>query len=183
MGISAPRRFVGLLRGINVGGHNTIAMATLRDTCASLRFTDIKTYIASGNVVFSSTDADHDALAARLRGAVAERCFVDVPIVVVPAARFARLGATMPFGDVPDDRHKLVHLGFTQGAVPPSAAAALAARAGGSERVVVVEDALWIDYGDGVQKSKLTPSAIDAAVQAPVTLRNMKTVAAIAALL
>jgi len=133
--------------------------------------------------VFSSTDHDHDALAKRLRGAVAERCFVDVPIIVMPAERFRALAATQPFGDVSDEHQKLVHLGFSQGSMLTTTQATLDARVTGSERVVVVRDALWIDYGDGVKKSKLTPTAIDAAAGEPVTLRNMKTVAAVAALL
>jgi uncharacterized protein (DUF1697 family) len=48
-------RYVALLRGINVGGKNLVPMAKLRDTFLDTGFDDVSTYIASGNVLFSST--------------------------------------------------------------------------------------------------------------------------------
>jgi uncharacterized protein (DUF1697 family) len=48
----AAARYVALLRGINVGGRNTVAMADLRDAFTGAGFEDVSTYIASGNVLF-----------------------------------------------------------------------------------------------------------------------------------
>ena len=61
---------VALLRGINVGGNNKIAMADLRDVVASLGHTDVSTYIQSGNVLFTARETDTDALAADLERAI-----------------------------------------------------------------------------------------------------------------
>ena len=55
---------VALLRGINVGGRNKVAMADLRAVMTSLGYTEVATYIQSGNVVFTSTDTDTALMAA-----------------------------------------------------------------------------------------------------------------------
>jgi uncharacterized protein (DUF1697 family) len=55
---------VALLRGINLGGHNKVAMADLREVVTSLGHADVATYIQSGNVVFSTPQTDTAALAA-----------------------------------------------------------------------------------------------------------------------
>jgi len=55
---------VALLRGINLGGHNKVAMAELRELVGSLGHADVATYIQSGNVVFTSDQSDTAALAA-----------------------------------------------------------------------------------------------------------------------
>ena len=60
---------VALLRGINVGGKNKVAMADLRALVADLGHTDVSTYIQSGNVLFSTAGTDTAKLAATLEAA------------------------------------------------------------------------------------------------------------------
>ena len=57
------RTHVALLRGINVGGHNKVAMSDLRDVATSLGLTDVVTYIQSGNVAFRTDETDSAQLA------------------------------------------------------------------------------------------------------------------------
>src|SRR5664280_2156271 len=64
---------VALLRGINVGGRNRVAMADLREVVTSLGHTEVTTYVQSGNVVFTSPDADTGALVAALEQRIGER--------------------------------------------------------------------------------------------------------------
>ena len=65
---------IALLRGINVGGRNKVSMADLRAVVAGLGHTEVATYIQSGNVVFTSGEADTEALAAAL-----EECHREQP--------------------------------------------------------------------------------------------------------
>ena len=62
---------IALLRGINVGGRNKLAMADLRQVMTSLGHTDVVTYIQSGNVVFTTGEADTNMLASDLEQAIA----------------------------------------------------------------------------------------------------------------
>jgi len=63
---------VALLRGIRVGGRNRVAMADLREVVLGLGHTEVATYIQSGNVVFTSEEADTATIAAALERAIAE---------------------------------------------------------------------------------------------------------------
>ncbi|MFD7018387.1 DUF1697 domain-containing protein [Streptomyces sp. NPDC059161] len=62
--------YAALLRGINVGGNRKVPMAELRKILNELGHGDVKTYLNSGNAVFSSTSGDPDALAAQLEAAI-----------------------------------------------------------------------------------------------------------------
>ncbi|HEX6403800.1 MAG TPA: DUF1697 domain-containing protein [Pseudonocardiaceae bacterium] len=75
--------YVALLRGINVGGRNRVAMTDLRTVVISLGHTDVATYIQSGNVVFSSGEPDTAAIAAALERAIAEALAVASRVVVL----------------------------------------------------------------------------------------------------
>ena len=64
-------RYAALLRGINVGGRNKVAMADLRELASALGHADVATYIQSGNLVFSSAEPDPAALADELEREIA----------------------------------------------------------------------------------------------------------------
>lgn len=102
-------RYLVLLRGINVGGRNRVPMATLRTCLEELGFTDVSTYIASGNVLLSST---HGAVAIgpAIEDMLPQRFTLDTDIVRVKVLTRAQLRAvvdTRPtgFGDAPDTYH------------------------------------------------------------------------------
>jgi uncharacterized protein (DUF1697 family) len=101
---------IALLRGINLGGNKRIAMADLRDVVAALGHGDVATYIQSGNVVFSSPEADTAALAAGLERAVAERLGVQAGVVVLTRDGLAKVIADNPYRSEPDP--KCVHVIF-----------------------------------------------------------------------
>lgn len=98
------QRFVALLRGINVGGKNLVKMADLRATFAALGHVDVASFIASGNVLFTSTIASKPRLTRALEAAVEEAFGCGTPIVLVSAGDLARVLAEAPrgFGTQPD---------------------------------------------------------------------------------
>lgn len=82
-------RYVALLRGINVGGRNKVAMADLRQVAASLGHIEVGTYIQSGNLVFTSPDASTTSLADALEQQIGRSLAVQ-PAVVVLSRRSIR---------------------------------------------------------------------------------------------
>jgi hypothetical protein len=66
-GAAMPRRYIALLRAVNVGGTGTLAMSDLIAICADVGFARIKTHIASGNVVFTSRESATAVRAALVR--------------------------------------------------------------------------------------------------------------------
>ena len=74
--------WLALLRGINVGGKNTVPMPELQAVSEAAGVARVRTYINSGNVVFEWSEADHTALARLLAGAIRDHFGFEVPVLV-----------------------------------------------------------------------------------------------------
>lgn len=89
-------RYVALLRGVNVGGANTVSMADLRGAFEDADMASVSTYINSGNVLFSTDIEDRQVLADTLRGALIARCGVAADIQLRDAREMAAIVAAIP---------------------------------------------------------------------------------------
>jgi uncharacterized protein (DUF1697 family) len=175
-------RYVALVRGINVGATRKLPMAELRTACGEAGLTGVATYIQSGNIVLTS-NASAAEVAERLQTLIVDRFKLDVPVIVRTAAEWQRYAAGSAFPDAEAERAKLLHLCLSAKPLNNGVADALAARATAKERIAIKDDALWIDFGESVGTSKLTPTLLDKAAGSPVTARNWNTVLALAAML
>jgi uncharacterized protein (DUF1697 family) len=153
---------VALLRGINVGGNKKVPMAELREVVASLGHTGVSTYIQSGNVLFSTGEADTAKLAAALEAAIADKFGLSSSVVVLSRDDLARVLSGNPYSDEPNPRY--VHVVFLNADPPPDlldriAAAQSAARAKGTrDSVTAVGRALFLHTPDGFGTSELAKS-------------------------
>lgn len=173
---------VVLLRGINVGGHRKVPMADLRATVEGAGCTDVATYIQSGNVVCRA-HGTHAAIELRLEQAIAAAFGFHVDTVVRTAAQWSSYVDTAHFPDAAAARPNHLLLALAKRPLPASARDQLAARCTAGERIAALDDALWIDYCDGVARSKLTPAVLDRAAGSPVTARNWRTAVTLQAML
>lgn len=165
-------RHLALLRGINVGGRNKVPMAELRALASGLGYTDVATYIASGNLLFTARGRDAD-LAAQLSRAMPARFGFAVDVVVVSADVLRRAAEAHPFADGDPKR---VHVGFCSADVSADVLALLQAAATPSERVAADGALLWLDFADGVHDSKVA-SRLSATLRPTfTTARNLATV-------
>jgi uncharacterized protein (DUF1697 family) len=174
MAARSKETYIALLRGINVGGHNPVPMAELRPLCESLGWHDVRTYIQSGNVVLRS-DADAARLEQELEAAIAGRFDLVIPVIVRAATWWSRALTRNPHTDAAHAEPNRVMLAVPKYAPREGAGAALQERAQHGERVVQVEDALWIHFPEGAGRSKITPALLDRLVGSPVTMRNWRT--------
>src|SRR5512141_1820354 len=90
-------RYVALLRGINVGGKNLVAMPALKTAFEALGLTGVSTYIQSGNVLFASREPAA-ALAARLEAALAETFGYPASLVIRSRTQLRRIVDEAPAG-------------------------------------------------------------------------------------
>lgn len=104
-------RYVAFLRGINVGAHNRMKMAALRQMCAGLGFENVQTYIQSGNVLFESTEADIDVLQEKIETEIEKTFGYDVTAIVCPGDDLQALASNNPFA--PEDGDETVKLYVT----------------------------------------------------------------------
>ncbi len=104
--------YVALLRAINVGGRNKMPMAELRDLLGELKFTNVATYIQSGNVVCSSTK-EPASVAASIKTGIADRFGHDIAVLVRTAAEIERIVADFPYIDADPKSSGVVFLADT----------------------------------------------------------------------
>ena len=175
-GKASRTTWVALLRGINVGGHNRVAMQDLRRMCERLGLEDVSTLLQSGNVVFRSALTNAGELEAKLEQETAKRLGVKPAYFLRTADEWASIVKRNPFRDEAqrDPGHLLAVL--LRQTPKPGAVLALRAAIVGPELVEARGREAYFVYPDGVGRSKLTPNLIDKHLGGAGTARNWNTV-------
>lgn len=95
--------YLVLLRGINVGGKNIIKMADLKASFEEIGFSNVVTYIQSGNVLLQSVDKDKVALTTKVEKGLSRRFNFDAKVVVISQKELAAIVKSAPMGFGEDD--------------------------------------------------------------------------------
>jgi uncharacterized protein (DUF1697 family) len=164
---------VALLRGINVGSHNRVPMADLRELLAELGYRDARTLVQSGNIVLSAELAP-DELAGELERAIADRFGVRTPVLVRTREELARVVALDPLGDVARE-HKLYQVSFLSAEPDPGTVRKIAEVDFGPERFVHVGREIYAWHPGGIHSSRLARMLSDKRLGVVATARNWKT--------
>ncbi|WP_433498374.1 DUF1697 domain-containing protein [Sphaerimonospora sp. CA-214678] len=174
-------RCVALLRGINVGTKQRIAMADLRALFAGLGYTDVKTHLQSGNVVFGGADGESEA-AARVEAAIQRELGLTVRCLVRGRDELAEVVERNPLGEVATD--PAMHLvTFLSDRPDPARYADLDAAWYAPETYVVGEREIYVWCPDGVRNAKLIHSFWEKRLGLTATARNWNTVTKLLAML
>jgi uncharacterized protein (DUF1697 family) len=164
---------IALLRGINVGSHNRIAMADLRELLASLGYDDARTLVQSGNIVLTA-DVSSDQLARKLEREIAGKFGVETPVIVRTREELAAVVALDPLGNVAD-QHKLYQVSFLSADPDPQALVKIAEVDVSPERFVHSGREIYGWYPDGIHSSRLARLLTDKRLGVTATARNWKT--------
>jgi uncharacterized protein (DUF1697 family) len=163
--------FIALLRAVNVGGTGKLPMADLTAMCESAGFRSVRTYIASGNVIFESK-LDETAVRKALEKRLLAYAGKTVAVMVRTAAEMAEVLAKNPFPQAPGNRTMAI---FLDAAPPRDALESISGRV--DEEVGLGRREIYVLYGVNMARSKLKiPAAKNG------TARNMNTVAKLAAI-
>ena len=161
--------YVALLRAVNVGGTGKLQMTTLAQMCETVGFKKVKTYIASGNVVFES-DGSEDQVRSALEDQLHAYAGKSVGVIVRTATEIADTLARNPFTDSPGNRVMTL---FVDEALPTDPLDGLTGIK--NEQVRLGKRELFVLYPDGMANTRLRiPS------EKQGTARNMNTVAKLA---
>jgi uncharacterized protein (DUF1697 family) len=164
--------YVALLRAINVGGSGKLPMTALAALCTDLGFAEVRTYIQSGNVVFTSRKGEA-AVQKALEGALAGALGKPADVAVRTAAEMAAARDGNPFAKAAPAK---VGVAFLSRRLPKSALKEMVIP--GKEEVVLGAREVYIHFPDGMGRSKLKlPKA-----WGPATVRNINTVGRLAAM-
>jgi uncharacterized protein (DUF1697 family) len=169
-------RYVALLRAINVGGH-VVKMDALRTAFESLRFTNVETFIASGNVIFDAPALGAPELEQLIENELAKRLGYAVATFLRTPQDLASVAGAQPFaaGDPLDAGHAL-SVGFAKSDPPATAAASLLALATESDDFRVIGREIYWLCRTRVSDSKFSGARCEKLLSAPVTFRNITTV-------
>ena len=163
--------YVALLRAVNVGGTGKLPMSELKTMCEAAGFADVRTYIASGNVLFTSKLGE-SAVRKKLEQQLHDYAGKPVGVLIRSAAEMAQVLADNPFPEAPGNRVVAIFLDH-----PPPAGALDDARHRQQERLACGKREIYVHYGEGMADSRLLIPAAKAG-----TARNINTIAKLAAL-
>jgi uncharacterized protein (DUF1697 family) len=161
---------VALMRGINVGGKNKLAMADVVKIFVAAGAEDVTTYIQSGNVLFRASAAVAKQLPVAVEAAIAKRHKLQVPIVIRTAAQLAAAVTANPY------RGDTVYVAFLAATPTAERVAALDPKRSPGDTHVVIGAEIYLNLGNGAGKTKLTNAYFDAKLGTISTMRNWNTV-------
>jgi uncharacterized protein (DUF1697 family) len=173
--------YVALLRSVNVAGHGRISMADLTQTFLTLGYTDVATYIQTGNVLFRSPGRSAAALATAIEAQL-EEDFGHAPAVILRTVPdLARVVETSPFPQQGADpsRH---HVTFLAALPSKERLAAFTAPSSGRDELTIIGQEVYVHTPDGYAGTKLTGTLLERRLGVLSTTRNWNTVTKLHAL-
>jgi uncharacterized protein (DUF1697 family) len=167
-------RYVALLRGINVGGRTLVKMADLKACVTDLGLDDVSTYIASGNVLFTSRRRDAAKLETQIEGAIEARFGLPVKVVVLDRTAYARIVKAIPFSWAGDQSLR-ANVAFVRRGTDAKAVVRELRPDPAVEQVKAIAGAiLWATRRDALGRSVMR-KLIGGAAYKELTVRNLNT--------
>jgi len=166
--------YIALLRGINVGGKNSLPMQDLREILERLGAVDVRTYIQSGNVVFRHDLRFAAELAGKIGAAIRESHGFEPRVLVLEAAELERAMADNPFPEA-EAEPKSLHFFFLAAAAEEPAFGRLEQLQGSTERFRLRDRVFYLHAPDGIGRSKLA-AGVEKSLGVAATGRNFRTV-------
>jgi len=170
-------RWVVLLRAVNLGARNKVPMPELRSLLEEAGYGDVRTYIASGNVLLDGPTSGA-AVARELERIAADEFGVDTIALVRKPAELAALVSEHPFGRDTSRSHVV----FLAKRPTAKAAERLVETDHAPDRGVLAGKDVYVQYGAGVRNARLSASRLERLLGVSATHRNWRTVAALAEL-
>lgn len=168
--------YIAMLRGINVSGHKIIKMERLRASFGALGFSNVKTYIQSGNVVFAASSNSEATLAGKIEKKIVDDYGFAVPVLLKTAQEMEIVIKRNPFPEVPAVDYGRLHVTFLAGDPPKTALELLRPLAVAAEQFHILGREIYLYCPNGYGNSKLSNAPIERKLSVGATTRNWKTV-------
>lgn len=162
------------MRGINVGGHNILPMADLRNHFESLELTNVRTYIQSGNVVFDAAATTPSALAKRIDERIEQQHGFRPRVLILSREDFLAAIEMNPYPEAASDPRTLHFFFLAEPAADPDLQALDEARSP-TENYKLTDRVFYLHAPDGIGRSKLAAN-VEKHLRVVATARNYRTV-------
>lgn len=164
--------YITLLRGINVGGHNIIKMADLKQLLGTMGLTNVQTYIQSGNIVFES-EADSEELSRRIEQEIKDTFGCSVPVILRTSTEWEQMIDHCPYPIETLADGESVHLTLLSETPSQEALTKLQNFQSGVDQYAVQDKVIYLFLRQNFRDSKLPVQLQKLGVSA--TIRNWKT--------
>ncbi len=176
----ATTRYIAFLRAINVGGH-TVTMAVLKREFEALGFRDVETFIASGNVIFSSRSGDEAALVRKIERRLQSSLGYEVATFLRTPADVGEIARGEPFPRAAMQAAAALNIGFLDAPLPGPTRKVLASLETDIDSFTAVGRELYWMCQERQSGSKVSNVALEKALKVRCTMRGMNTIVRLAA--
>jgi uncharacterized protein (DUF1697 family) len=166
---------IAMLRGINVSGHKVIKMELLRESFAALGFSNVKTYVQSGNVIFEASNDSVVSLSKKIEEKILRDFGFSVPVLLKTSKEMEETIKRNPFLKAPAIDHSKLHVTFLSDAPPKTALEQLQSLAVKPEQFHIIGRDIYLYCPNGYGRTKLSNTAIEKKLSVKATTRNWKT--------
>ena len=173
-------RYAALLRAANVGGRS-LAMAELRTLFADLGFTDVQTYVQSGNAVFTSRSKRASGVRRTIEAGITERFGIDVPVMLRDHGELVAVLQSNPYAATGADPSRLLVM-FLDAAPKPETVRTVDGAQHEPDVFTITGREIYLYCPNGYGRSKLTNGFFERKLGVRGTGRNWRTVAKLAEL-
>jgi uncharacterized protein (DUF1697 family) len=168
--------YIAFLRGINVGGNALIKMADLAKVFSSLKFKNVRTYIASGNVLFEAAVSDGGTLELKIEKALLKSFGQEVSVMVRTVPEVERIVQRDPFAEKTGDAHWKLYVVFLKEEPVSALKKSLLVLSGELETYALLGREVYSTIHKNHPKPTFSGNFIEKQLKVRATARNWNTV-------
>lgn len=169
-------RHLALLRGINVSGHNMIKMEDLKALLERMGFTNVQTYIQSGNVFVDSEEAHGATVGFRIKQEIFKEWGYDVPVIVIGKEDLEACLEKNPYLKEKDSDTKKLYFAFISKELSENSIHELKMSQVKPDEAIIDKNRIYVKYSVGAGKTRFDQKYIEKKLNVTATMRNLNTV-------
>jgi uncharacterized protein (DUF1697 family) len=170
------KTFISILRGINVSGQRKIQMTDLKALYEALKFTNVITYIQSGNVIFKSKSASDQKLAKRIEDAIYERYNFNVPVIIRTVEEMEHAISVNPFLKQSKIDIEKLHITFLAEIPEQENVESIRNIDYSPDKFIILDKEVYLYCPNGYGITKLSNNFFEQKLKIKATTRNWRTV-------
>ncbi|WP_396198614.1 DUF1697 domain-containing protein [Flavobacterium sp.] len=169
-------KYLALLRGINVSGHNMIKMDALKKMLENMGFQNVETYIQSGNIFFDSEEENAASVGFKIKQEISKVFGYDVPVIMVSKTDLELCFKNNPYLKEKECDIKKLYVAFISKELTAAAINDLKISNFKPDEAAIDSNRIYIKYAIGAGKTNLDQKYIEKKLNVVSTIRNWNTV-------
>ncbi len=166
--------FISILRGINVGGHNTVKMDALRKLLTDLGFINVQTYIQSGNIIYQSKRLTTGKINEIIENSIKQKFGFDVPVITLTLEELIKISESNPFTKDKTKDASFFHVTFLSDKSKSEDVNKIKENDFKPDEFKEMDKAIYLYCPNGYGKTKLSNSFFEKKLNVSATTRNWK---------